>query len=82
MIIVGKNTSNKPFYGMTEFLCDYTTDVANLPTNRAAGSIARVIEDGSVYILNSEKQWILQPKNSGGGDTPIDTIIYDGGTIT
>lgn len=84
MITVGTNRTNKPFYNMAEFLCDFETDVANLPTHRGVGSRAKVIENGNVYILNSQKQWTLQPKESGGGDVPGegDTIIYDGGVIS
>lgn len=67
MIAVGTNRSNKPFYNMAEFLCDYESDVADLPTNRGPGSTARVIESGNVYILNNSHQWIKQPKNSSGG---------------
>lgn len=32
MITTGVNRSNKPFYNMGEYLCDYESDVANLPT--------------------------------------------------
>lgn len=83
MITVGVNTGKKPFYNMAEYLCDYQSDVANLPTNRGPGSKATVIENGNVYVLNAEHQWILQPK-TGGGDTPSpgDTVIYDGGVIS
>lgn len=87
MITVGKNRSNKPFYNMAEFLCDFETDVANLPTNRGAGSTAKVIETGNVYMLNNLHQWVLQPKSSSGGgsgDIPGegDTVIYDGGVVS
>lgn len=82
----GKNRENKPFYNMAEFLCDFQTDVASLPTNCGPGSTARVVENGNFYILNNQFQWVLQPKtagSSGGGDTPGngDTIIYDGGVV-
>lgn len=83
MITTGKNLNNKPFYGATEFLCDYQSDVTNLPTNRKVGSRAYVIENGNRYVLNSEHIWILQPTSGGGGLPPTtDTIIYDGGVIT
>lgn len=67
MITVGTNRSNKPFYNMAEFLCDYESDIADLPTNRGPGSTARVVETGNVYILNNNHEWVKQPKNSGGG---------------
>lgn len=84
MITVGKNMDNKAIYGTVKFLCDYQSDVANLPTNRGPGSKATVIENGNVYVLNAEHQWILQPKTGSGGDIPSpgDTIIYDGGVIS
>lgn len=84
MITVGKNTANKIIYGAIHFLCDYQSDVANLPTNRKPGSSAYVIENGNKYILNSDHEWVLQP-SGGGGDQPLPpediTIIYDGGLI-
>ena len=86
MITVGTNRTNKPFYNMAEFLCDFETDVANLPTHRGAGSRAKVIENGNVYVLNGQKQWILQPKESSGGSGDLpeegDTVIYDGGVVS
>ena len=83
MITKGVHRSNRPFYNMAEFVCDFETDVANLPTDVGVGSTARVIENGNVYILNSQHQWILQPKNGGGGTPDYnDTIIYDGGVIS
>ena len=54
MITVGKNMDNKAIYGTVKFLCDYQSDVANLPTNRGPGSEATVIENGNVYVLNAE----------------------------
>ena len=59
MITVGKNTDNKALYGTVKFLCDYQSDVANLPNNRKPGSTAYVIENGNRYILNSNKEWVL-----------------------
>lgn len=89
MIHTGINRGNKTFYGTSDFLCDYVSDVANLPTNRKPGSRAFVIENGRQYILNSAKQWILQPVySSGSGDSSGgdieegDTIIYEGGVIS
>lgn len=52
---------------MAEFLCDYKEDVKDLPTSCGPGSWAKVVEDGSKYILNNQKRWILQPASSGGG---------------
>lgn len=69
MITVGTNRSNKPFYNMAEFLCDYESDIADLPTNRGPGSTARVVESGNIYVLNNNHEWIKQPKDSGGGSS-------------
>lgn len=63
----GVNRSGKPFYNMAEFLCDYDTDVASLPTSCGPGSTAKVVENGDYYILNNNHEWVKQPKNSGGG---------------
>lgn len=89
MIQTGINRGGKVFYGTSDFLCDYQSDVSDLPTNRRPGSRATVIENGNFYILNSNKQWILQPKNSGGsggsgggsstGEDDI-TVLDDTGT--
>lgn len=47
---------------ITEYLCDTTADVANLPTNEcAAGSLAIVAEPDvgtpRIYILNNQGEW-------------------------
>lgn len=65
----GVNRSGKPFYNMAEFLCDYDSDVNSLPTSCGAGSTARVVESGDIYILNNSHEWVKQPKNSGGGSS-------------
>lgn len=80
MITVGRNTGKQPFYNMGQYICDYETDVANLPINKSAGSIAQVVETGNIYMLNSLHQWILQPASSSGGSGSSD-IIYDGGSV-
>lgn len=44
----------------TEYIADSITDVQNLPTSGIApGSTCFVIENSALYILNSQKQWIL-----------------------
>ena len=84
MITVGKNTDNKALYGTVKFLCDYQSDVANLPNNRKPGSTAYVIKNGNRNTLKSNKEWELQPAGVGGGGLPTEdnTIIYDGGEVT
>lgn len=63
----GINRSHRPFYNMAEFLCDYETDVASLPTSCGPGSEAKVVENGNLYILNNQHQWVLQPAAGSGG---------------
>ena len=63
----GINRSHRPFYNMAEFLCDYETDVASLPTSCGPGSEAKVVENGNLYILNNQHQWVLQPAADSGG---------------
>jgi hypothetical protein len=57
MITVGRNTGSQPFYNMGTYVCDYESDVSDLPTHKSAGSKATVIESGNVYILNSYGVW-------------------------
>lgn len=59
MITNSINTGKRPFYNMAEFLCDFESDVVNLPTNRGVGSTATVIENGNVYVFNSYGHWVL-----------------------
>lgn len=40
-----------------EFVCDYESDVADLPTNCAAGSTAFVIENSAARMLNGAGEW-------------------------
>lgn len=67
MITTSINRGKRPFYNVAEFICDYQSDVANLPTHKGPGSVAYVVENGNKYVLNSQHQWIKQPTNSGSG---------------
>ena len=68
-------------YGIKSFVLDTTEDVNSLPTNVEMGSSAYVIATGDKYLLNSEKQWIKQPKSAGGsGGGEDDIIILNGNT--
>lgn len=53
----GRFTAGNYFY-----LCDTRDDVSSLP-EAPMGSAASVIEDGSVWIINSSGEWIEQPSN-------------------
>lgn len=54
-----------------EFICDYLSDVAKLPTTGCIpGSEAFVIEDSSSLMLNNAKVWKKITKAvSGGGSS-------------
>ena len=49
----GKQTNR-----IQEFVCDFETDINNLPINIAVGSTAFVIENSSAYMLNNSKIWV------------------------
>lgn len=62
MIKVLKRDNGEGCNCITEYLCDTTADVANLPTNEcAAGSMAIVAEPDvntpRIYILNNYGEW-------------------------
>lgn len=78
--------------GLTKriFICDSTSDVGNLPTNKgmgvkqendsvsdekcAVGSRAEVTETGDIYILSANGEWIAKPGDESGGS---DIVIDD-----
>lgn len=71
MINFGSTTGGRPAYGRKLFYLDFDSDVASLPTNCAVGSTAYVIQNSTCYIMNSNKEWIKQTCNiGGGGSTP------------
>ena len=41
----------------TDFICDERSDIDILPTNISWGSTAFVIDDSSVWMLNSKGIW-------------------------
>lgn len=50
--------SGKEVKELREFVCDTDQDIATLPTDCAPGSTAIVIENGSVYMMNSKGEWV------------------------
>lgn len=44
-------------YGIKEFVCDTPEDIVTLPSCQM-GSTCIVISTASVYILNSQKEWV------------------------
>ncbi|MBQ7821311.1 MAG: hypothetical protein IJ391_03410 [Clostridia bacterium] len=63
MAIVKKTYKGTPLDCQQEFVCDTRADVDNLPTQFTekdkcpTGSTALVIDDSSVWMLNSEGVW-------------------------
>lgn len=45
-------------YGTYELVVDTRNDIQTLPANCAPGSSCLVIEDFSIWLLNSKKQWV------------------------
>ena len=69
-----------------QYIVDFETDIAEVPTDAPAGSKCFVIENSTTYMLNHQKQWIkvnLSSGNGGGGGTTPDKeeIIYEGGVL-
>jgi hypothetical protein len=80
--------SRKGIYNkaLQEYIVDFETDIAEVPTDAAAGSKCFVIENSTTYMLNHQKQWIKvnlsSGNNGGGGNTPGgEEVIYEGGII-
>lgn len=51
---------NNTYY--TEFVVDKIADIATLPTNPrecCEGSAAICIENGEVYLLSTERKWVM-----------------------
>ena len=45
-------------YNITmSYMCDNLTDIETLPTDCGAGSTCIVIENSSVWMLGSDKEW-------------------------
>lgn len=43
-----------------EYICDSRNDIPMLPINVQFGSTAFIVEDSSVWMLNSTGQWVEQ----------------------
>lgn len=41
-----------------EFVCDESSDISQLPVDLVPGSLAFVIGDSSVYMLNNQREWV------------------------
>lgn len=77
MISIYKQNDKVSAY-VTEFICDTTADIANLPTEKNKvypGSAALVASTGDIYILNANRKWVLfGAGNSSSGDESIESI--------
>ena len=57
------NTPKNIYANHHEYVCDLRTDVLSLPTSKSSphkcgfGSTAFVIEDSSIWMLNSDDEW-------------------------
>ena len=45
-------------YGIKEFVCDTVDDIQDLPIDVKPGSAAFVISTGTVYMINSQGEWV------------------------
>lgn len=73
------------------FTCDEKSDLDKIDlTLVPPGSTAKIIANGAVYMLNTQRQWVLQPTGSssgGGGESgggtgdSDDHYIWDSGEI-
>lgn len=52
------SSAGKVHYDVCDLICDYESDVADLPTDKAVGSTALVLETSNLYMINSEGKWI------------------------
>ena len=57
-IVLNKQDSNE-VYGLAEYYADTVADIENLPTDGTAGSTCLVKEGPAVYILSTDKEWVL-----------------------
>ena len=78
MAYVLKRNGKTPNIPFKHFECDAVSDLSKIDLYLVPmGSTCRVISTGDFYVLNSEKQWVKQPRgsssssggSSGGGNT-------------
>ena len=44
--------------GITEYVLDTEADLKDLPIDLPIGSVAFIIETGTLYMFNSKREWI------------------------
>jgi hypothetical protein len=65
--ILGK-IGTVPNVPIQHFAVDVVEDLSEIKLSTVPmGSTAYVINTGRVYMLNSKKDWVIQPQSSGGG---------------
>ena len=47
-------SAGKVAYDVCDLICDYESDVVNLPIDKSVGSTALVLETSNLYMINSE----------------------------
>ena len=52
-----KNDNDYPGYH-AEYIVDTLADMQDVPTKCEVGSSCLVLEDSSVWVLNTEKEWV------------------------
>lgn len=52
------STSGHVTYGLKEFIVDTRSEIDSLPIDSVPGSSCLVLEDFSIWLMNSNNQWI------------------------
>lgn len=63
---------------LVKLVVDTDSDIAALPTHYAPGSMARVVASANVYMLNTKKEWVIQPTSGSGGGGGSSTVVVEG----
>lgn len=67
---------------LVKLVVDTDADIAELPTHYAPGSTVRVVASANVYMLNTKKEWIIQPTSGSGGSGGSTTVVVEGSLAT
>lgn len=79
--IVGKNVEGKvPTW--RGFIADTEDDIATLPTTVAFGSECYCSENGKIYILETDGDWVEKESSGGGSALPEVTSDDNGDVLT
>lgn len=85
------SNGNRIAYGIKHFNVDALTDLQKLNKEKLVpGSTVFIIDTSKYYMLNGQHKWVEvnlygmngpESGEGGGGSTPGDENIYDGGSI-